>query len=436
MFVYIQSLLIMMLEILCCKIFFEAFGIKREENNCWKNYSIVIGLTVLCYFIAMIFRYYFIVKQVFSIILIAFFMLLYLKLSFGKALILSALFESLLFVMDYFALLMNIFIFHNMEEVWESHVIQGSLVVVLGKALLLFAVLIIRNHMEKKSLAMLADTEWLRFIFFPIFTICVITAMIKMSEDIKNKAQENLFFVIACGLAGMNIVVFFVVFCKISTLSAIDLVKKLCIVILTVEGGVDMIEKMAMGLVDQMAEEKMIDKEAEEYYVYTLVSLMEKFITIGTILLISVLIEKLVLTAFFLLFFLSLRKRTGGYHMNTFFQCYLGTVVTYMLVLGLCMVLVDYPQLVFGLLLVAICIVEVIGTVNHPNIHMDAVELSESKRAARILCAVEVCVIYTFTLLGADMMYVCHMAVAVILCAVLLLIAKILKQEVKRNEEN
>ena len=37
-----------------------------------------------------------------------------------------------------------------------------------------------------------------------------------------------------------------------------------------------MIEKMAMGLVDQMAEEKMIDKEAEEYYVYTLVSLMEK----------------------------------------------------------------------------------------------------------------------------------------------------------------
>ena len=111
-----------------------------------------------------------------------------------------------------------------------------------------------------------------------------------------------------------------------------------------------MIEKMAMGLVDQMAEEKMIDKEAEEYYVYTLVSLMEKFITIGTILLISVLIEKLVPTAFFLLFFLSLRKRTGGYHMNTFFQCYLGTVVTYMLVLGLCMVLVDYPQLVFGLL--------------------------------------------------------------------------------------
>lgn len=36
--------------------------------------------------------------------------------------------------------------------------------------------------------------------------------MIKMSEDIKNKAQENLFFVIACGLAGMNIVVFYLIY--------------------------------------------------------------------------------------------------------------------------------------------------------------------------------------------------------------------------------
>ncbi len=31
MFVYIQSLMIMMLEILCCKIFFEAFGIKERK---------------------------------------------------------------------------------------------------------------------------------------------------------------------------------------------------------------------------------------------------------------------------------------------------------------------------------------------------------------------------------------------------------------------
>lgn len=89
----------------------------------------------------------------------------------------------------------------------------------------------------------------------------------------------------------------------------------------------------------------MIDKEAEEYYVYTLVSLIEKFITIGTILLISVLIEKLVPTAFFCYSFV-IKKKNRRILYEYLFQCYLGTVVTYMLVLGLCMVLVDYPQLV------------------------------------------------------------------------------------------
>lgn len=36
MFVYIQSLLIVILEVLCYKIFIETFGVKREENRVWK----------------------------------------------------------------------------------------------------------------------------------------------------------------------------------------------------------------------------------------------------------------------------------------------------------------------------------------------------------------------------------------------------------------
>ena len=52
---------------------------------------------------------------------------------------------------------MNIYIFHNMEEVWESHVIQGSLVVVLGKALLLFAVLSIRDVYKRQILMRSTD---------------------------------------------------------------------------------------------------------------------------------------------------------------------------------------------------------------------------------------------------------------------------------------
>ena len=44
MFVYIQSLLIMMLEILCCKIFFEAFGIKSGSITGTIIAAVVLGI--------------------------------------------------------------------------------------------------------------------------------------------------------------------------------------------------------------------------------------------------------------------------------------------------------------------------------------------------------------------------------------------------------
>ena len=53
------------------------------------------------------------------------------------------------------------------------------------------------------------DSEWLRFLFFPIFTICTLIALVLTSGSIHNQETDDLFFVIAFGLAGMNIVVFY-----------------------------------------------------------------------------------------------------------------------------------------------------------------------------------------------------------------------------------
>ena len=75
------------------------------------------------------------------------------------------------------------------------------------------------------------------------------------------------------------------------------------------------------------------------------------------------------------------------------------------------------------------------GTVNHPNMHMNSEELIESKKLARLLVLLEVSIILGCVLLGAGMIYTSYMAIAVILCAALLFISKILKQEVRENEE-
>lgn len=197
-----------------------------------------------------------------------------------------------------------------------------------------------------------------------------------------------------------------------------------------------MIEKITSELVSQMTEAKLIDEKLEEYYVYVLISWIEKFITVGTIILISVAVHKLLPTMFFLLFFFALRKRTGGYHLNKFYQCYLATVASYISILGMSSVLANYPILLFAMLLWAIGIIEIIGTVNHPNMHMDSEELAELKASARIITLLEGVAICCFTILEADMVFISYMAIAVILCAALLCISKITKQEVNMHEES
>ena len=44
-----------------------------------------------------------------------------------------------------------------------------------------------------------------------------------------------------------------------------------------------MVEKLATNLISQMIENKIIDKEMKERYIYTFICFVEKFITIGSI---------------------------------------------------------------------------------------------------------------------------------------------------------
>lgn len=57
----------------------------------------------------------------------------------------------------------------------------------------------------------MSDKEWLRFLFFPIFTIATISAMMSAFKYIQTIEQANLLFIIAFGMIGMNMVVFYLI---------------------------------------------------------------------------------------------------------------------------------------------------------------------------------------------------------------------------------
>lgn len=192
-----------------------------------------------------------------------------------------------------------------------------------------------------------------------------------------------------------------------------------------------MIDKIAIKLANRMKENDLISTSEEEYYEYALITLMERGITVSTILLLGLLCRQFLPTICFLVFFLSLRKRTGGFHAEKFWQCYLGTAITFVAMVGVAERLSGETSIMLGLLGCSVILIEVIGTINHPNMDMNVIELQEAKKSARIMALLEVAIIVMLVSFGFNGLCVTYMTIAVVLCAILLCFAKIIKQEVK-----
>ena len=192
-----------------------------------------------------------------------------------------------------------------------------------------------------------------------------------------------------------------------------------------------MVEKMVLSLVTQMEDREIIEKSSRDYYEYALIILTEHFIAVGTMLMVGIFFEQFIPTVIFLIFFLSLRKRTGGYHADKFWQCYLATIITYIGIIQLAPVLSEKTFIMYSMLFIAVLVIEIIGTVNHPNVDMDKSEFQENQKSARLLVLIETAVIILLVIMGIDQLYVGYMSIAIILCSFLMCLARLLKQEVK-----
>ena len=113
-----------------------------------------------------------------------------------------------------------------------------------------------------------------------------------------------------------------------------------------------------------------------------------------------------------------------------FWQCYLGTVIFYIAIMQIVPILCRERAVMYTMLFLAIVLICIMGTINHPNMDMSKSELQESKKAARLVVLMEVMIIVVLAYLKAEVLYMGYISVAVILCAFLMCLAKIIKQEV------
>ena len=189
-------------------------------------------------------------------------------------------------------------------------------------------------------------------------------------------------------------------------------------------------ERAAKRLVGAMISHGIIDPLMREQYVYSLEMIAEKIVSVIMVLITGICMGKLFQAVVFAAFFLALRTYTGGYHAGKFIVCFIESTGMMLMVLCFGDLLIPYAGAVIILLIISIIVIMINGTVNHPNMNYDYSELKEASKGARYVLLIEVFIIAALGLIGASGSYLVYMSLGVILCAISLLIAKIMKQEV------
>jgi hypothetical protein len=192
-------------------IFYSIFGEKRGKKRIWSEVLPVVILSAVTFLSSMLFADDMMIKIIMSILEMAVIMYIFMEVSFMKSLILAFLFEGTLFLVDYFTFLLSRTMFKDIVGIDDMNCIQGGLLILLGKGLLFVVVVMVNRQIGRHSKESMRDDEWLGFIFFPAFTICTIAAMISVLGKPQMQGKDFIYFIIAFGLVGMNIVVFYLI---------------------------------------------------------------------------------------------------------------------------------------------------------------------------------------------------------------------------------
>ena len=190
MFDFMQNVLLIFVEAMCCGSFFETFGEMRHKG--WMNFIQVLLLWGSMCLYSYGLSGYFVPRQMAAIAVFSAFMLWHVRISPKKSFALAILFEALLLAMDYLAYLIigRLFLGRALSE--RQYGNEAVLVYLLEKVTLFFLILIIRRQFGEKSRETMLDTEWLRLLFFPVFTIAAISAMLAVFRYIETEEQANL----------------------------------------------------------------------------------------------------------------------------------------------------------------------------------------------------------------------------------------------------
>ena len=204
-----------------------------------------------------------------------------------------------------------------------------------------------------------------------------------------------------------------------------------------------MLHQVAVFLVEKRfksRQEKLqeVAKEWKEAHVYYTELLLETILTFTVLLFLSFLLGCAAEALIFSLLFMWFRGNTGGYHTKNAGICMVMTILV-----SLCASLsaVYYPRHIMSShfiisisILFSLPVIFLFAPINHPSLSLTEEEAKQCRRTSRRLTVVCTILLITLSIFKMQEQLLISASLAVLTTALSVLIARILKQEVSKNE--
>ena len=122
-----------------------------------------------------------------------------------------------------------------------------------------------------------------------------------------------------------------------------------------------MIDRFIVKIIDNMISSDIISGDDKEAYIYAYTIMLEKVLTLITIGIIGIVLHRLVYIIIFLCIFMLLRRRTGGFHLETFGQCFIGTNIICIIIEACDFIWLKYMPVVMVLCMVSVTVLCIAG---------------------------------------------------------------------------
>jgi len=209
----IQGIFIIFLEVLYCTLFLEIFLDRRIVRYKYTKQCVLVMITFGLVIIASSLGgniALMAIKEVLVILFTSSTMLILYKSKKIKMLFLILIYFGILLGIDYLAIIVIKYLLPPETMTYLNNPLYGTIFVLLCRTIVFGAIIFIKKNWDKNnSLSLVSDSQWLRFIYFPIMSIFALCAMLINFDKEISTAASNTLTIIAFGLVIMNLMVFY-----------------------------------------------------------------------------------------------------------------------------------------------------------------------------------------------------------------------------------